>query len=49
MAQSCECTDLKERIQDDTTNIYKLVQLNMGQFRRILSVNYETNPLKRVY
>ena len=26
-------------------NIYKLVQLNMGQFR-ILSVNYETNPFK---
>lgn len=40
----------KERIQDDMLlqigfNIYKLVQLNMGQFR-ILSVNYETNPFK---
>ena len=40
----------KERIQDGLLlqigfNIYKLVQLNMDQFR-IMSVNYETNPFK---
>ena len=40
----------KERIQDGLLiqigfNIYKLVQLNMDQFR-IVSVNYETTPFK---
>lgn len=40
----------KERIQDGLLlqigfSIYKLVQLNMDQFR-IMSVNYETNPFK---
>ena len=40
----------KERIRDGLLlqigfSIYKLVQLNMDQFR-IMSVNYETNPFK---